>query len=689
MSIKPERLRLALDQLDQHSGFDFERFSNSFLAAEMPGLRPVGGIHDAGRDAFIHSSDDSPGVFCQHSVTKDWKRKVSETLDTLRSNGFQPRELIYTTNRDIQREADDLRASLRKQGLSLDIRDRGWFEAVANTSPGRTASAEWLAQRYVDPLLSSRKVIGHLSVALTDEEERVVTTYLQLELRDKDPGKGLTKSCVEALITYTLREATPETLVPRDAIRTNVARSMPGSTGERAYQLTDGSLARLVRQDVVKHHRKEDGFTLAFPFREKMAERLQAMLAEGTALLAECATRVEAIALKLGIDFAYESSSVAADALVLLNFTLCERGRLAALAAVGKGTFFARLRPLEDVASELLKRDVALFSSVTTLGVSRFLAIVPTVAEEFAQYPTERLLIRLRSVSDAYCLQFMLQQTPDVQGALRKLLAGTSLLVDTSVLIPCMAERLLPAEQRRLTNLLRGAAALGCQIVVGDDVLNEIDTHLERVRYGYRVRTEKLIVQLGVAGAGHFEAALISAFLEGREAGRFNGSFDDFVELLKGKSTPLQDLVEYLREDLSVEFDEMRERKKAIDQSELATLFESWKAHKRRRPWVDEAAFEMLVLHDVRAFLLVELLRRERRASEAYGHRWWWLVRDGNAFHFDRTRRTAGGGRVCMSPTSFRATSPWRQSRPGCPLPRVICCPQRSKLLGWASFRQN
>ncbi len=178
-----------------------------------------------------------------------------------------------------------------------------------------------------------------------------------------------------------------------------------------------------------------------------MAARLQAMLAERAALLAECADRVEGLAPKLGIDFAYESSSVAADALVLLNFTLCESGRLAALAAVGKGSFFARRRPLEDVASELLRRDAALFSSVTALnlGVDHFLALVPTVAEEFAQYPTERLLIQLRSVSDASCLQFMLQQTPDVQGSLRKLLAGTSLLVDTSVLIPCMAERLLPA----------------------------------------------------------------------------------------------------------------------------------------------------------------------------------------------------------------------------------------------------
>ena len=57
MTIAPERLRLALDQLDQDDGFEFERFANEFLATELPALRPVGGVHDGGRDAFIYSSE--------------------------------------------------------------------------------------------------------------------------------------------------------------------------------------------------------------------------------------------------------------------------------------------------------------------------------------------------------------------------------------------------------------------------------------------------------------------------------------------------------------------------------------------------------------------------------------------------------------------------------------------------------
>jgi hypothetical protein len=594
----------------------------------------------------------------------NWKRKIAETLETLVSNDFQPRELIYMTNRDIQREVDDLRASFRKQGVSLDIRDRSWFEAVVNTSPARIAAAERLGKLYVDPLLSSRRVGGQMSLALTDEEERIVSAYLQLELRDKDPTKGLTKSCVEALITYTLRESSPERPVPRAVLHASIARHMPGSTSERATQLTDSSLNRFVRQNVVKHHTKEDGFTLAFPYREKISERLQTMLAERSALRSECAVRVEALALKLNVDFDYEAAAVGDDALLLIDHALCERGRLAAMAMADNGDFFGRRRPLEDIARELLKRDDVQLTSLGLLGEERFLALVPSVAEELAQYPTERLLAQLRTASDAYCLQFMLQQSQDVQGSLQKIISGTTLLVDTSVVVPCMAERLLPIEQRRFSNLLRGAAALGCRLVIGEDVLNEVDSHLDRILYRFRMQA---LGQIGAVAAQYFEPALVTAFIEARDAGHFKGSFEEFVGLFKGRDNPTQDLIEYLREDLSIEFDEMRQQRDLLDTRELGRLFEEWKAHKRQRPWVDEASFDKLVLHDVRTFLLVENLRRETLQTATYGHRWWWLVLDGNSFHFDRVRRASGGGRVCMGPDFFSRYVSLAPKPPGMP----------------------
>ena len=97
------------------------------LRVELPALRPVGGVHDGGRDAFIQECEDAPHVYCQHSVSSDWKAKIRKTVHTLRSNGFTPRTLIYCSNRDIQKDADELRAELRADDVALDIRDRPWF----------------------------------------------------------------------------------------------------------------------------------------------------------------------------------------------------------------------------------------------------------------------------------------------------------------------------------------------------------------------------------------------------------------------------------------------------------------------------------------------------------------------------------------------------------------------------------
>jgi len=202
MPIDPARFGLALDLLKPEDGFEFERFANEFLASEIPGLRPVGGIHDGGRDAFISQVEGLPRVFCQHSVTKDWRDKVRSTVLTLRKNGYDPSTIIYCSNLVIQAEADNLRKELYSERITLDIRDRTWFLAVVNANAQRVTAAERLSRQFVDQLLRSKSVIASISPSLTLEEERIATTYLQLELSKKDPSKGVVKACIEGLVSY-------------------------------------------------------------------------------------------------------------------------------------------------------------------------------------------------------------------------------------------------------------------------------------------------------------------------------------------------------------------------------------------------------------------------------------------------------------------------------------------------------
>ena len=429
MPITPQRLRLALEQLGPDDGFEFERFANAFLAPELPGLRPVGGVHDGGRDAFIHKSADAPTVFCQHSVTAKWRPKVRCTITTLRKNGHQPRELIYCTNRPIVKETDDLRAELRRDGVVLDVRDRHWFEAVANSAPARVEASERLAQRYVDPLLSSSQVFQSLSPGLTDEEERIAATYLQIEVQSKSADKGLTRACIDAIVMMILRDSSPEKLVPRSEVHRGLSGHLPGSDYARAQLLADNGLSRLIKKGRLKHHTKEDAFAIAYAFREEARLQIESLLSARSVLLEETTDRVEQIAAKLGVDFEFTTADLAADALTLLDAQLCEQGRMVAVAMARDGEFFAPKQGLEKVAEKLCADRPGLFCSLSQIGRDRFVDVVPLISVELAAYPSKALLKRLRVTSDAYCLQFALQQTEDVQGALRKVISGLDLLV--------------------------------------------------------------------------------------------------------------------------------------------------------------------------------------------------------------------------------------------------------------------
>jgi hypothetical protein len=650
------RLELALDLLNHERGFDFERFALTILANEIPALRPVGGMHDGARDAFVYAGDAQPDVFVQCSVTQTWAKKIRETVRSLQANGNRVRELIYCTNRSIQADADDLKADLRSKGISLDIRDKGYFARRCDASAAHKAAAVDLAKLVVDPFLVSKGVLEHASLSLSDEAERVATTYLQLELSDRqerEPTKGLGKLCFQSLVLFALRDASPQAPSPRTEIRAQVSNHVYGADAQRTAALVDSGLARLVAKGVVKHHTNVDSFTLSAPYRDRMKQRVEKLVRAEAALQNAAERIVVRVAEDVGIDYEYPCAELAKDAVRILDFIICEQGRLAAVALVGKGMFAAPRESVDFVARKMIADTrQSSFESLRVIDSEKFLDIVPIAVERLAASRDDSVAARLKVIADAYCLRFLLQQTPDVQDAITKAVSGVTLLLDTSIAISAMAERLLPANERRVTRLLLASKGMGCKLVVGEDVLNELDTHLDRIRYNYRSFQGQ--GQSGKWVRLYSAPMLEIAFQSARKDGRFGGTFDEYIALFKGRDSPKQDLIEYLDSELGAQYVDFSEEIRRLPQAELGTLFEDWRQRKYRRPWVDEAAFETLVMHDVRAFLLVERQRELTLTEGKYGHRWWWLVIDGSAVHFDRLRHgTAVGSRVCMSPEFF------------------------------------
>jgi len=651
--INSERLALALEQLRSSDGTEFERFANAFLAPDLPGLRPVAGMHDGGRDAFIHSDSEMPDCFVQHSVTPDWQKKIQNTIKDLRKNGHQVRELIYCSPLDVQRHADDLKRQLRKDRVSLDIRDRAYFLANANRSPGTETAAEQLARRYVDPLIS-RKAIAEASrtAALTFDEERVAATFLACAVRDRNPEKGLTKFTYDSLVTYVLRDATPEALVPRSDVLAFVQRLTPSTEAARCKELVEQSLTRLVGRSVAKHHTKEDAFTLAAEVRREMRERLASFVAEAATVEREVCERVQIVATSIGIDFQFVPSDVGRDCVIILDQVLASQSRHAAHALVKEQAFFFKREDATEVAQRVLATKDHQLRSVPKLTQEQFLDLVPAILDDLVANPPDSVLHKFNNAGAAYCMLFALREAPDLQMALQKVFRTAQLLVDTSALVPCLAEVLLPKKEQRMSNLLRIASETGIRLVTTADVLNELETHLERVRYAYSKRVSGLVAKMGAQAVAFGSGSLIASYLtHGAAAGI--GSIDEFINLFMGRENPKLDLIEFLKEQFGVSYEEMDAELADLSPQEVGEVTETWKGVRKKKAEMDDDVFDRLIHHDVRSLLLTRSLRADSVEEATYGHTWWWLTRDRSAFRVDNKIRLGKGASFCMSPEFF------------------------------------
>lgn len=651
MSISTERAKLALQRIDWQSAFEFESFANAFLASEFPDLRPIAGMHDGARDAVLYRSDDDPTTVVQYSVTPKWQTKINDTIRALEKNGHVVRELVYGTNRDIIADVDSYRAQLRQRKIRLDVRDINYFVAHCNASPDRVAATERLAQRFVDPLLTNATSAGTLSPALTTEDERIAATFLRLELVAMASEKNVTKSVFDSLITFALRDTSPDTPMPRAKVVARVHHVAPQHPAPRIQELVDSALARLAKRGLVRHHTKEDAFTLPHATRLQLAAQVQTALAEDSDLQSHIEKRLPDVASSLNIDFDYDVEHVTGDAMMILDRLMCEQGRLSALALVGKGNFSLPRETITDHVERMAIANSSAFQSSSALSAAQITDLVPAVVDDLFRHPNRETLMRIARASNAYCLLFSLQQTTDIQRALKKLLAQATILVDTSIVVPAVAEHLLPREQQRMSNLLRAASSMGFRLIIGEDVINELETHLERMRWVFSQYGSDLTRQWR---AGHLppgEAPIIVGYLA--DNGATVGSFDEYLERFMGKENPAIDLIQFAESQFGVKYDPLKSEMDAVSDQDVGTLVARWKTIKRRRSWVDESTFDTLVTHDVRAYLLMEAMRAEERPDQTLGYRSWWLTQDGTARKFDRERRDQKRTPLCMSPDFF------------------------------------
>jgi hypothetical protein len=630
-----KRLELALEKLPSASWESFERFASAFFASEFPDLRTVASpAGDEGRDAELFSPLEDTTQVLQYSVAEDWRAKIRKTATRISETIPTAQLLIYATNQQIGAEADDLKKELRlNHRLHLDIRSRSYFVERSHRDAQTEAAAEELAQHVVDPWLTSEG-IAKRSVIIETGEAKAAHVYLSLQLRDEAQDKGLTKISFEAFVRAVLLHTNPENLMKRNEIKRLTRQLLPNDAADRVDQLTDSALSRLTKRSI-RHYPKTDEFCLAHEEVQRVTEYLAERELAEVALKTEMQSAVSHTAIPAGTS-ASDANAVAERLRRILEECLFDRAEsFASAVRAGRMGEFATDHldkiVIDDLRQKPAKKGTA-ESDPNWIG---------GIARELLSESGGAIQGFFRDLADAYTVFAFLRHTPDVQSAMEKIFSYGQIWLDTSVILPLLAEELLEDREGHFQQMCRVARQAGIEFFVTNGVAEELDRHIDRA---------VVCSKKGNSWQGAYPF-LFEAFLQ---AGRSHVEFQSWVDVFWGPKRPLDDLLEFLEERFGIKQASLEEKAAAADVNLRRAVQEVWYGiHNRRRARpgqdADPIAVNRLSLHDSENYVGVIEQRKQDKASP-FGYSAWWLTLDRSAFTIGDTLNQQFGIKAPDSP---------------------------------------
>lgn len=594
MAIAHERFKMALSRLDPTQWRLFERLANVFMSSEYSGFRPLASTSgDGGADGLLFAVEEDPSVVLQFSVRRDVRAKIMETCKRLKETYKRGKVLVYVTNQLVGAEATVLGREVREgYGLYLDVHDREWLLGRRNQSTANEAEAEALAQAIVDPLLGATETVERQAQALEDLEAKAAFVHLGLQWQDDTREKGLTKLCFEALVRSVLRDTTNEARLSRQQVRNLVSQLLPAHHPSALQQQVDGALGRLSKR-YIRHWKKLDEFCLTWDERQRLATRVLEMAELHDILERELGTALHLSAAETGVEIDdrqfQELNAVARN---VVERVLLDRGEAFASAVTRGAADYVRAEDVEVVVTAVLAdRPQTLHDHARMLAAT---------VQGLLLHPPDDVRQYLRGLADTYTLFAFMRETPDVQSAVVKMFSEGDFWLDTSVVLPLLAEDLLPEGQRAHAELLAATTECGLRLYVTPGVVEELATHVRRTS-GYG----RAAANAGAYGDPPF------LYLAHQLAGRSPEFLDKWLEGFCG-SDPESDLLDYLEEEHQIQIHPLAEFTDRADIAYRAAVAEVWHETRDARdrrvaalglPTLDPATRQKLVDHDVENYV--------------------------------------------------------------------------------------
>lgn len=567
---------------------------------------------DRGRDGELYSGSE-PTVMFQISIAADWRAKVRATATTIRENFPQAKVLVFVTNLAIGAEWDDIRDELRsKHGLFSEPRGRDWLLDRAAAGGAAEVAAEQLASEIVDPYL--RDGVSERHQTLSTIENRAALTYLEMRWADDTHEKGLTRLAFEGLVRSVLRDTTSDRRMSRTEIKTRVRALLPSHDPVTVDRFTDSALLRLTRA-ALRHWQASDEFCLAHEERVRLAESMATLEVEERGLRQVVSDRVcRALGAEPDQELAREATERVRR---VLDRFLLSRGEAFARSVVTGDLSELGLGSLQDfVLSDI---------GAQPPGPSRDVepALIRDLVVGFLTESDERFHGYLVRLAGSYTLFAFLTETPDVQSAVAKMFTGGELGLDSSVILPLLADTLVEVDHRHFTSLLIAARDAGIDLWISAGAIEEVERHLNLTMVCARTRP---------ADWRGDPPYLYARYLE---SGRALASIGTWVETFVGRKRPEDDLQLYLSDSHGVATRDLARVDAADPDLWTAALREWQRVHQARRatrPDYDEMMALHLARHDAESYVSI-LAHRQETSASPFGYSSWWLTLDRSSWH--------------------------------------------------------
>jgi hypothetical protein len=236
----------------------------------------------------------------------------------------------------------------------------------------------------------------------------------------------------------------------------------------------------------------------------------------------------------------------------IIERVLLDRGEaFASAVARDRGT---ELR-FEDVEA-VVARDI-----IDSGELAVDLQLVVSVVQQLLLKPPEDVRVYLRGLADTYTLFAFMRETPDVQSAVVKMFSDGDIWLDTTVVLPLLAEELLDEAERQHTSMIQATRECGLGLHVTAGVIEEIDSHMTRTLSWYRNIDHN-------RGEPPF---LFSAY---KTAGRPLDELPNWLQTFRGDRRPEDDIADYLDAAHGIDLQSLKDDLDSADPALRANISE-------------------------------------------------------------------------------------------------------------------